>query len=111
MEDIKCHYFTPNLKKARGKTSAKEDRFTAKFVELIPGEKISQAIIFDSNDPALSGEMIVNISFKSENAETKVAITFTNIPSGINPKDNEAGTKLTLEKLAHYVEGKQIIRK
>jgi hypothetical protein len=33
-----------------------------------------------------------------------VTIIFENIPRGIRPEDNEAGTELSLEKLARYVE-------
>ena len=44
------------------------------------------------------------ITFEAEGAGTKVTILFKNIPSGIRPEDNEAGTESTLEKLARYVE-------
>ena len=35
---------------------------------------------------------------------TTVSIFLKNIPPGIRPEDNETGTRLTLEKLARYVE-------
>ena len=35
---------------------------------------------------------------------TTVSIVFKDIPPGIRPEDNEAGTRSTLEKLARYVE-------
>ncbi|KAB2831959.1 MAG: ATPase, partial [Caedimonadaceae bacterium] len=38
------------------------------------------------------------------NGGTTVSILFKNIPSGIRPEDNEAGTRATLDKLALYVE-------
>lgn len=38
------------------------------------------------------------------NNSTKVTIVFKNIPTDIDPKDNETGTEQSLEKLAHYVE-------
>ena len=37
----------------RGKTSEREDRFTARFVELTPPTRIVQAISFDSGDSRL----------------------------------------------------------
>jgi uncharacterized protein YndB with AHSA1/START domain len=89
---------------SRGKTSAKEDRFTARFVELTPHKKIVQAINFDSDDIAFSGEMTMEINFKPEENGTRVTVLFKNIPPGIRPEDNEAGTELTLDKLAIYVE-------
>jgi hypothetical protein len=33
-----------------------------------------------------------------------VTIAFANIPPGIRPEDNDAGTRSSLEKLARYVE-------
>ena len=97
-------FYPPSDKESRGKTSEKEDRFTARFAELIPNKKIVQAINFDSDDPAFSGEMIMEVNFEPINTGTRVTILFRNIPPGIRPEDNEAGTISTLEKLARYVE-------
>ena len=97
-------FYPSSEKESRGKTSGKEDRFTARFVELTPPGRIVQAVIFDSDDPAFSGEMIMEVTFEAEDAGTKVTFTFKNIPPGIRPEDNEAGTQSTLEKLARYVE-------
>ena len=97
-------FYPQSEKEPRGKTSEREDRFTARFVELRPPKKILQAITFDSDNPAFSGEMIMNVTFEAKNIGTKVTITFKNIPSGIRPEDNEAGTRPALEKRARYVE-------
>jgi uncharacterized protein YndB with AHSA1/START domain len=99
--------FYPSSEKAsRGKTAEREDRFTARFVELTPPRRIVEAITFDSADPAFSGEMIMEVTLGAEDGGTEVTILFKNIPSGIRPEDNEIGTRLSLEKLAHYVERK-----
>lgn len=87
----------------RGKTSEREDRFTARFVELTPPTRIVQAITFDSADPAFSGEMTMVVTFEERDDGTEVTLLFENIPSGIRPEDNEAGTQSSLEKLARYV--------
>ena len=97
-------FYPPSEKELRGKTSEKEDRFTARFVELSPYKRIVQAIIFDSRNPAFAGEMIMEVTFEAKDSGTRVTILFTNLPSGIKPEDNEAGTQSTLEKLARYVE-------
>ena len=98
-------FYPQSEKESRGKTSEKEDRFTARIVELTLPKRIVQAITFDSSNPAFSGEMIMEVTFEAKNIGTRVTILFKNIPSGIRPEDNEAGTMLTLEKLASYVEG------
>ena len=97
-------FYPQSEKESRGKTTEKEDRFTARFTELTPYKKIVQMITFDSSDPAFSGEMIMEVTFEAKDQGTKVTILFRNIPPGIRPEDNEAGTQSTLEKLARYVE-------
>jgi len=88
----------------RGKTSEREDRFTARFVELTPPTRIVQAITFDSADPAFEGEMTMTVTFEERDSGTEVTILFEQIPPGIRPEDNDAGTRSSLEKLARYVE-------
>ena len=97
-------YYPSSEQTSRGKTSEREDRYTARFVELTPPRRIVEAITFDSVDPAFSGEMIMVVTFEAEDGGTTVSILFKDIPSGIRPEDNETGTRLTLEKLARYVE-------
>lgn len=87
-----------------GKTSGNEDRFSATFVAITPNEKIIQSINFQSDNDEFSDEMIMEVQLEdSENQSTKVTIIFKNIPTGIDPKDNEEGTKQSLEKLASYL--------
>src|SRR4030095_1268942 len=88
----------------RGKTSKREDRFTARFVELTYPTRIVQAITFDSADHALAGEMTRAVTFEERDGGTEVTILFEHIPPGIRPEDNDAGTRSSLEKLACYVE-------
>jgi len=90
--------------KPYGKTSDNEDKYTARFVELKPYEKIVLAIIFDSTDEKNTGEMLMDVTLKPKDKATTVTILFKNIPPGIKPEDNEKGTEMTLEKLAKYVE-------
>ena len=97
-------YYPSSEKTFHGKTSEREDRYTARFVELTPPRRIVEAITFDSVDPAFSGQMIMVVTFEAEDGGTTVSILFKDIPSGIRPEDNEAGTQATLEKLARYVE-------
>ena len=97
-------YYPSAGKQNVGKTSAREDRFFARFIELKSPERIVEAITFDSDDPAFSGEMIMEITLKPVDTGTEVTFLFKNIPPGIRPEDNEAGTISTLEKLTRYIE-------
>lgn len=96
-------YYPASEDAPRGKSAEREDRFTARFVELTPPRRIVQAITFDSDDPAFAGEMIMDVTLQPEPQGTRVTIVFENIPPGIRAEDNEAGTESSLEKLARYV--------
>jgi uncharacterized protein YndB with AHSA1/START domain len=96
-------YYPESDQESRGKTAEREDRFTARFVELTPPSRIVQAISFDSDDPAFADEMIMTISFEEKDGGTEVTIAYQDIPVSIRPEDNEAGTRSSLQKLARYV--------
>jgi len=87
-----------------GKSSAREDRFSSRFVKLQPPERIVQVIQFDTNDPAFAGEMTMEVTLEDSQGDTLVTIAFENIPPGISPEDNDTGTRQSLEKLARYLE-------
>jgi len=89
----------------RGKTDGQEDRYTARFVELVPPERIAQAISFESDDAQFAGQMTMTVTLEERGPDTEVTIAFDNIPPGIRPEDNDAGTRSSLQKLARYVEG------
>jgi uncharacterized protein YndB with AHSA1/START domain len=97
-------YYPASEQTERGKTAAREDRYTARFVELTPPGRIVEAITFDTGNPAFSGEMLMEVTLEAEDGGTLVTLVFKNIPSSIRPEDNEAGTRESLEKLARYVE-------
>jgi uncharacterized protein YndB with AHSA1/START domain len=96
-------YYPPSAKGVHGKTKENEDRFRVRFLELVTDERIVQTISFDTTDPKFLGDMIMQVTFKAERAGVTVTVEFSNIPAGIRPEDNAAGTESSLEKLADYV--------
>lgn len=97
-------FYSSSEQEHRGKTSESEDRYAARFVELAAPSRIVEVITFDSDDPAFSGEMIMVVTLESREGQTEVTIAFDNLPSGVRPEDNDAGTRSSLENLARYVE-------
>lgn len=89
----------------RGKTSEHTDTFQGRFAKLVPNELVVWAVEFESADRAFAGEMIVSTWLAPADSGTEVTIVTDNIPPGIRPQDNEAGCRLTLEKLAAFVGG------
>jgi uncharacterized protein YndB with AHSA1/START domain len=96
-------YYPTSEQANRGKTTDREDRYTARFLELTPPSRIIEAITFDSDDPAFSGEMTMTVTLEETDSATEVTIVFENIPPGIRPEDNDTGTRSSLAKLAKYV--------
>ena len=97
-------YYPQDETASRGKTSAKEDRVNVRFVELDEPRRIVEAVTFVSPDAAFRGEMTMAVRFEQRPGGTEVTITCTNLPPGLRPEDNEAGSRLSLEQLARYVE-------
>lgn len=87
-----------------GKSAPDTDTFRGTFVELVPDEKIVWLTEFESPDPAFSGTMTLIWSLADADGGTEVTVRCENIPRGVRPEDNEAGSRSTLEKLAAFLE-------
>jgi uncharacterized protein YndB with AHSA1/START domain len=83
-----------------GKTSEDTDTFRGRFVELVPDEKIVEAIAFDTRDPGFAGEMKMTTLLADADGGTEVTMLCQDLPPGIRPEDNEEGTRQALHKLA-----------
>jgi uncharacterized protein YndB with AHSA1/START domain len=83
-----------------GKTSEDTDTFQGRFVELVPEEKIVEAIAFDTRDPEFAGEMKMTTLLAVADGGTEVTMLCQDLPPGIRPEDNEEGTRQALRKLA-----------
>ena len=88
----------------RGKTSGDTDTYHGRFVELVPNEKIVEAIEFETLDPAFAGEMTMTVTLAEVAGGTEVNLRYENVPVGIRLEDNEAGTRSSLQKLAALLE-------
>ncbi|GAA1999672.1 SRPBCC family protein [Catenulispora subtropica] len=87
-----------------GKTSARTDTFHGRFVELVPDAKVVQAVEFETDDPALRGEMTITYVLTDAEGGTDLAFRHDDLPPGVSPADNELGTRMSLDKLARLVE-------
>ena len=88
----------------RGKTSGDTDTYRGRFVELIPNEKIVEAIEFETSDPGFAGKMTITVTLADVAGGTEVTMRYKNVPVGIRLEDNEVGTRSSLQKLAALVE-------
>ncbi|MDR9853882.1 SRPBCC family protein [Paenibacillus sp. VCA1] len=87
-----------------GKTSDNQDVAQGEFIELIPGKRIVQRIVFESEDPAFAEAMIMTWNLEGVPGGTEVSIICENVPEGIRQDDHEAGMSSTLANLAAFLE-------
>lgn len=59
---------------------------------------------FETEDPALRGEMMITITLADANGGTDLLAVHDGLPSGVSPADNETGWQMALAKLAALVE-------
>jgi uncharacterized protein YndB with AHSA1/START domain len=90
--------------RAPGKATADSDIVEARFVDIVPGERVVQAVDFVSDDPAYAGTMVMTWEVTAVDAGTRVNIVAEEVPDGISAEDHAAGLASSLTKLAAYLE-------
>jgi uncharacterized protein YndB with AHSA1/START domain len=90
---------------APGKATADSDIVEARFVELVPDDRVVQAIDFVSDDPAFAGTMTMTWQVTEVDGGTRVDITADDVPDGISADDHAAGLASSLANLADFIEG------
>jgi uncharacterized protein YndB with AHSA1/START domain len=88
----------------RGKATADSDIVEARFLDVVPGVRVVQAVDFVSDDPAHAGTMIMTWEVTAVDAGTRVDIRADDVPAGISAEDHAAGLASSLSNLASYLE-------
>jgi uncharacterized protein YndB with AHSA1/START domain len=89
---------------APGKASAESDIVDARFVDIVPDQRVVQAVDFLSDDPAFAGTMTMTWEVTAVDGGTRVDITAVDVPYGISAEDHATGLASSLTNLARYVE-------
>ncbi|MCU1219844.1 MAG: hypothetical protein JWN42_1041 [Candidatus Angelobacter sp.] len=87
-----------------GKTTSQTDTFHGRFVKPVPNEQIVEVVEFETNDPAMRGEMTITITLADADGGTEVLAVHDGLPPGLSAADNEIGWRMSLAKLAALVE-------
>ena len=87
-----------------GKTTAHTDTYHGRFVKLVPNEQVVEVDEFETDDPALQGEMTITITLADADGGTDLFAVHEGLPPGVSSADNELGWRLSLGKLAALVE-------
>lgn len=90
-----------------GKTSAQTDTYHGRFVKLVPDQQVVQVLEFETDNPAMRGEMTITFTLVDAEGGTDVHAVHDGVPSGVPPADNELGWQISLGKLAALVEAGQ----
>jgi uncharacterized protein YndB with AHSA1/START domain len=88
-----------------GKTEGATDTYSGQFERLVPDEQVVERIEFETDDPGLQGAMTMTWTLSEVEGGTEVDLLHEGIPDAVSPEDNATGTRMTLTKLAAYVEG------
>lgn len=88
----------------RGKTTANSDVVEGRFVDLVPGVRVVQAVDFVSDEPANAGTMTMTWELTGVDAKTRVDIRAEGVPVGVSAEDHAAGLASSLANLAAHLE-------
>jgi uncharacterized protein YndB with AHSA1/START domain len=89
---------------ARGKASADSDVVEARFVDIVAGKRVVQAVEFISDDPAYAGTMTMTWEVTAVEVGTRIVIRADDVPDGISAADHAVGLSSSLANLAAYLE-------
>jgi uncharacterized protein YndB with AHSA1/START domain len=89
---------------APGKATADSDIVEGRFLDVVPGARVVQAVDFVSDDPAYAGTMTMTWEVTAVDAGTRIEIRADDVPDGISAEDHAAGLASSLANLAAYLE-------
>lgn len=95
---------TYDMPTTAGKTRPQSDSFHGRFVKLVPDTQVVQAVEFETDDPAMTGEMTISYTLTDAEGGTELLGVHENLPRGVSPADNELGWRMSIDKLAELVE-------
>lgn len=89
---------------APGKYSDDSDLVEARFVEVVPDDRVVQAVDFVSDDPDMAGTMTMTWSVEAVDGGTRVEFRADDVPPGISAADHAQGMGSSLSNLAAQLE-------
>jgi uncharacterized protein YndB with AHSA1/START domain len=95
---------TYDMPTTAGKSDAQTDSFHGRFLRLEPNTEVVQKIEFETDDPAMQGEMTITYLLVDTGDGTDLVGVHEDLPPGVKPADNELGWRMSIDKLAALVE-------
>lgn len=98
-------FIYPEASPENGKGGSGEDIFEGNFVDLLPDERIVEAVTFETDDPDFAGTMTITTRIEREKGNSsKVTVLAENVPTGISEADHREGMSSSLRNLANLLE-------
>nr|WP_075016307.1 SRPBCC domain-containing protein [Actinacidiphila rubida] len=88
---------------AAGKSAGRTDTYHGTFVELVENEKVVERLRFESDDPQVAAPMTMTTTLTAAGGGTDVVLVHEGVPDAVPAADNEAGTRMALDRLAALV--------
>ena len=98
---VSLTYDTPD---GVGKTAAHTDSYRGRLVRLVPDREVVEVDEFETDDPALQGEMTMTFTLAEAEGGTELVAVHENVPPAVSAADNELGWNESLDRLAALVE-------
>ncbi|MGV3760606.1 MAG: SRPBCC domain-containing protein [Actinomycetota bacterium] len=93
----------PSPEAAQAKSTDDSDIVEVRYLEIVPNERVVQAVDFVSDLPGFAGTMTMTWAVSAENGGTRVAIVAEGVPEGISAEDHAAGLASSLDNLARFI--------
>lgn len=87
----------------QGKATADADVVEVRYVDIVDGVRVVQAVDFESDDPAFAGTMTMTWQVTGVGEGARVDVTADDVPGGIPADDHAAGLASSLANLADYL--------
>lgn len=93
----------PDGSGVEGKAGGGSDVVEARILEVVGGERVVQAVDFESDDPAFAGTMRMTWAVSAVDGGTRIDIVAEDVPDGITAEDHAEGMASSLANLAAFL--------
>ncbi len=88
---------------AAGKSGGATDTYAGVLTELVPPERVVEQVEFASDAPDLAGTITMTTTLREVAGGTEVEIRMDGMPDAVPRDQNQAGTRMALDRLARLV--------
>lgn len=88
---------------APGKSSDDTDVADVRYLDLVDGSAVVQAVDFESADPAFAGTMTMTWEVQPDAGGTRITLRAEDVPAGISERDHLDGFGSSLDQLEEYL--------